>query len=890
MKTALTKSAFRTIRSGLSRFLAIFAITALGVGFFAGLKTCKPAMLRTAKDYLETACFYDYRLISTIGFTEEEIAALASLPGIGSAEGGVFADFIAKSEAGEGEVLSARSLPETVNKLSLTAGRLPEKSGECVLDARYYGEEMLGKTLSLSDSNDDETFASFAVTSFTVVGLANSPLYLNYERGSTSLGKGTVDAFVFLLREDFTAAYAYEAYLTLAVREELYSDAYRTAVNAQKSAVEPLAAESLRDRFDKECAEAKAALEESAALLAAQEERLTAAEKELDEKTAAFEAALPFLSEEEAENAKKAIDEAAAALAEGKEALEAGRAEWDQADRALRDAKPPVLHLLTREENVGYVCFENDASIVEGIAAVFPVFFFLIAALVCLTTMTRMVSEERGEIGTLKSLGYSDFSIAGKYLLYSGAAALSGCVVGFFAGSVFIPRVIWSVYKILYGFAPLITVVRLPLGLLCLFVAALCSVGATYAAVRHELTHVPAALMRPKAPKNGKRIFLEKLPFWKRLSFLKKVSARNLFRYKKRVVMMVLGIGGCTALLLTGFGIRDSITGILPKQFDEISVYDYSLVFSESMDEAAEEEFLSSFSGRIDKIAFLHESVQTVSSEGGASKSAHIVTSSGENFTEFFHLREDGKTLPLPQKGEAVISQGLAERLSLSVGDPLRILYNNETSFTVTVSGLAENYVYYYVYLDEATLAEAIGEVPKKTAYLNGRDEEDEELAAALAADGAVASVSVTKDLRTRVENMLDSLDAIVWLVIGCAGVLAFIVLYNLTNINITEREREIATLKVLGFYPGETARYVFRENYLLTLLGGLAGLLAGKFLHLFVMRQIQIDLMTFDIRISPVSILISMALTFVFALLVSLAMRRRLAVIDMTSSLKSVE
>ena len=544
-------------------------------------------------------------------------------------------------------------------------------------------------------------------------------------------------------------------------------------------------------------------------------------------------------------------------------------------------------YTLTRNTNIGYACFENDADIVEGIANVFPVFFFLVAALVCMTTMNRMVEEQRTMIGVLKALGYSDGRIMGKYLFYAGSAALLGGVLGFLGGSYIFPKVIWSSYGIMYDLPPIVFVFDGKLAAFSLAVSCLCSMGTTWFTCKKELFEAAASLMRPKAPKTGKRIFLERLPFiWKHLKFLYKVSIRNVVRYKKRFFMMVLGISGCTALLVTGFGIKDSIVNVAAQQFEEIQIYDMNLGLrtAATEDEAYQKEIEKWASG----YTFVCEKSVDLQTEDTVKSITMVILSEEERADSFVNLHTaQNENIRYPGPGEAVISDKIAGKYGIKEGETITLSDDAMQKIKVKVTGICENFVYNYVYLHKDTYKEA----EYKSVYMNIKEGKDvHEALAAMMQQPQTASGTVNEDVRERFSNMMSSLNYIVILITFCAGFLAFIVLYNLTNINITERVREIATIKVLGFYPGETAAYVFRENLVLTAIGGAVGLLLGKYLHRFVMSQIDIDMVSFDVHILPQSYLYSLLLTFLFAFIVNGFMSVKLSKIPMAESLKSIE
>lgn len=554
----------------------------------------------------------------------------------------------------------------------------------------------------------------------------------------------------------------------------------------------------------------------------------------------------------------------------------------------------PDTYVLGRDTNVGYLCFENDSAIVDGIANIFPVFFFLVAALVCSTTMNRMVEEQRTQIGVLKALGYGKGVIMSKYLFYAGAAALTGCAAGFFGGTWLFPRIIWSAYGIMYRVEKLVYVFSPVLAVISLAAALLCTMGVTYLTCRQELSEVAAELMRPKAPKAGKRVLLEKIPFiWKRMSFLKKVSVRNIFRYKKRLFMMVVGISGCTALIVTGFGIKDSIAGIAEQQFSEIQIYDLGLTLSENITEETKQEIRNAAGENMDGMYVLSETTMDLVSEIGRKSVNVVMADSAEDIGAYLNLHtREREPLSYPEAGEAVVTDKVAKELGINPGDTVSLQDEEQNTVSVKVAGISRNFIYNYVYIDRAAYAQQMGQEPEnKSVWMNLREDADaHQTAAALMQVEEVSNVTVNEDMKERFDSMMSSLDLIVAFIILCAGGLAFIVLYNLTNINITERVREIATIKVLGFYKKETAAYVFRENAMLTLMGALAGLPLGCLLHRFVMSQIQIDMVAFETLVTPLSYCLSAVITFVFGWLINRLMRFKLNRVSMTESLKSVD
>jgi len=549
--------------------------------------------------------------------------------------------------------------------------------------------------------------------------------------------------------------------------------------------------------------------------------------------------------------------------------------------------------VLGRNTNIGYACFESDSEIVAQVARIFPIFFILVAALVCMTTMSRMVEEQRTETGVLKALGYSEASIMGKFMFYSGLAAVIGCVLGFAVGTVLFPRVIWMTYELMYLNLPMRYLFDKKMAAAALAASLLCSIGTTWISCRVELRETAAQLMRPRSPKAGKRVLLEYIPFiWEKLKFLHKVSIRNIFRYKKRFFMMIIGISGCTALLVTGFGIKDSIAGFAEVQYDTIQTADAQAGFKtengdipENVRELLAEDadgYLPMYTGSWDLLY--------------GKKVKSITLNAPEDYSDFgkyFDLHtESGETVSPPQEGEAVVSHSVSERYNVKKGDEIVLRNEDMKELHLKVTGVFENHVYNYVFTTFGTLEKQLGTSQElNSAYIDFPSDADvREAAKELSRNSSVTVVTQFQDLKVRLSKMMSSLDYIVLIVIVSAAGLAFVVIYNLTNINITERVREIATIKVLGFFRRETSAYVLRENIALTAIGTAVGLVLGIFVHRFVMAQIVVDMVEFSVRIKPESFVYSAVLTFLFNFIIDLFMEIKLERINMAESLKSVE
>ena len=892
MKSIMKKTTLREIRQSLGRYLAIFAIVAMGVGFFAGLKITRQVMITSANAYLEEKQLYDFRLLSTLGFEDEDVQTLSSKEDIRFVEGAVAADILYFNQQGNEDVIKAHSLLQNINGLEVVAGRLPQQATECVVDANLYDKSALGTKIVLSENNVEEDLDYFAYREYTIVGIAQSSAYIQFERGTTALGNGQVSGFMYLLPQGFCAEFYTEIYVKFNQDYPIYSKDYNDYIDDKEPLWKDYCKAQGERRYQAIVADAEAELANAKQTLAEEKadakQTLADAKKELTD----AEAELADAHAELADGWAKYND----SYAEFEEKIAEAEQEIADAETDIANIEKPETYVLNRDTNIGYACFQNDSSIVEGLANVFPVFFFLVAALVCMTTMNRMVEEQRTQIGVLKALGYGEAAIMGKYLFYSGSAALAGCIAGYFLGIHLFPFVIWTAYGMMYQMGSIVYIFDGGTALLCLACALLCSMGTTWISCRHELKEVAADLMRPKAPRAGKRVFLEWLPFiWKRLKFLHKVSVRNIVRYKRRFFMMVIGISGCTALLVTGFGIRDSVVDIADQQFQEIQTYQFGITLKNGIKDANDPslteftEILDTYGGSFLPVLETTMDLQTPENL----KSIHlIIVENPAQIGEYIDLHTPDKTaISYPKAGEAVICEKLAKRYRIQIGDTIHLFEENGKEVQAVVSGICENYIYNYIYLNAETYQTALGTFLYKNVYANiTKDADIHAVGAAIMKANNITAVSINADMLVRFSSMMSSMNYIVFVVIACAAALAFIVLYNLNNINITERIREIATIKVLGFYRNETAAYVFRENTALTAIGCAVGLLLGKLLHIYVMHKVDIDLMSFDVHVKAVSYLLSILLTFAFTWIVNRIMTGKLENINMAESLKSVD
>ena len=1067
-KNRLLTDFIREVRHTYSRFLSILLLSALAVAFLVGLRATAPDMEYTADNYYDSHHLMDGYILSTMGLTQEDLQALAQADGVDQVEGAWSVDATAVDS-----IVSMRSMPEDLNLLNVVEGRLPQQADECVTEQMLLtalGLE-IGDTLTVTLDEADQN--SLTRTSYTIVGTVQSPLYVGTDRGSTTLGSGSIDAFVYIPGENFDLDVYTTAYFTGDGMEALnsYSQAYADQLSALVDSLDPLAQERASLRDEEVRSEAQKELDDARSELADAQKELDDAKKELDDARAeldsgwadyksglatleqeikdgqakldaarsqleesqtryeqgkvdyqeglaqyqegqtAYEENLAQLDAQQEEVAKgyeeyydalkpfegtpmydqmveqlapqKAkLDEAAAQiqagyqqlaqvkaqleeskaeldaaqaqlqdaaqqldtgwaeyqsgqqtldqeeargrsqLAEAKAELDDGEAEYqkglEEYEQAKADAQPELeqaqadidqgqkeldamatceWYVLGRDTNSGFVSYSQDAERVDNLSSIFPVIFFVVAALACLTTMTRMVEEQRTQIGSLKALGFSRLAISQKYIGYAFVASLVGGLIGLGVGATLIPAVIANAFQIMYAIPGLDYKMQLPLFVLAVLAAVACTTGAALWACLSTLIDTPANLMRPRAPKAGKRVFLEYIkPIWRRLSFTWKVSMRNLFRYQKRFWMTVIGIGGCTALIVTGFGLHESIFDVLDKQFDEISLYDATVGLDEDLTEEQKQGIENYLDGEeaVADYMFTYQQMMDASTTGTSYDVYLFAVDDVEEFGRFVDLRHRSDHSPVELDGSGVvIDEKLSELLDVSVGDTITL--GGDQRVEAVVADITENYVYHYVYLTRDLYTQLYGEDYQNNvmllAYQDGMgvDVSNQTSETLMKMDG-VASYSYIATIRDSFEDSMDAINYAVVIIIVAAAALAFVVLYNLTNINITERRSELATLKVLGFYDGETTAYVLRENVFLTIFGVILGLVLGRFLHSWMVLTVEVDLVMFGRTAPPYAYVLAAALTALFSLIVNVAAHFRLKKIDMVESLKTVE
>lgn len=835
MNALTLKNLLREIKRTFTKFLSIFAICALGVAFFAGIRATSPDMKEAGDRLYNTYNLSDISVISTSGLTADNIRDLESIEGIQAVRASLFVDAMARGTGEKEKNLRLYSMPiklkseyaplidlipdygidtspeYEINGVEIVSGRMPLNDTETALDYTLEGSlvKQLGDEITLTTSGGTVTLR--------VVGFIRSPMYISmFERGTSSIGNGTSDGFAYASGNAISSlgtklpvmsllnTYYTRADIVISGKEgpSAYSDEYEALVNEVTDRIEDYAS-----------------------------------------------------------------------------------------------TQSGTWYIQDRSGNPGYSDYSENTDRIAAVGDVFPLIFFIVAALVCLTTMTRMVEEQRIEMGTMKALGYGGWQIAMKYAVYAMSACISGGVVGAIIGFKLFPYVIMKGYSIMYYLGKLETPYRADIAFMAIAAMAVCTAAATFSACYASLKEVPATLMRPKAPKAGRRVLLEKMPFiWKKLSFTSKVTVRNLFRYKKRFFMSVIGIAGSGALLVTAFGLNDSIFGIIEKQFGDIWQMDVQAYVYEAMPLADMQELLGKNPANddFDSVMFCLDSQMECKNSGRSQSGVHLLgVESAGSMAGRINLHNGGTPVTLDDSG-VVVTAKLAETLSIKAGDEINMRTGGEDHL-MRVIGVADNYVYHYVYITAAYYETVFGKAMQYNGFMGNlkdglTDETMDAMSTQLLSDSRMYTVRTIESIYASVWDSLSILNYVVLVLILGSGMLTFVVMLNLTNINIGERMRELATLRVLGFYDKEMYAYIFRENNALSVIGAFVGLLFGKIMHLFVIRTCEVDMVMFVRSAKPLSYVYAFALTIAFSLIVNLLMRPKVRAIDMVESLKSAE
>ncbi len=1011
----LYKNTLIKIKKSFGRYISLFMIVMIGVGFFAGIQATVPDVIAVADDYYSNNNLMDFKIVSTLGLTDDDVNELKALNNVKSVIPSYSLDVLNQEKA-----IRIHAIENTVNTVKLIDGRMPQSDKECIADSKTY---KIGNQIKITSDVSEK----LQNDEFTVVGTAESVLYIADDYGNTTVGDGKLSSFIFIDSKNFILDAYTEIYLiakdtknTTAYSKDYENEALKlndelvkiktSRENARYQEINAKANEEIsesetklhdeKSKGEKELAEAKVELDNNAQKLKDGKAELVRNERDLQEninkQNREFEASkaeiaagwkeinatlaqnsikkeelntkinelnssieamkgqlnqLPADSQEHSQlsaalkqytelynglvklkesidtltsneeelnkgigifnsemaKAKTKIENGKIELAENEKKLNDGYDEYSKnlekfnseiadAQTKLNDAKmdlsdmeKPQWIIFDRDGALGYSDLQTGLDIITSIAAVFPIFFILIGVLMTSNSMARMIAEERSELGTLTSLGYKDNSIITTYLLYVLSASILGAVTGFFVGCSIIPPLIYLNFQFILP--PLIIKFDMMLFLIILVVTLIIMTLVTVVACFRELKQKPAALMRPVPPQKGKTILLEKItPIWKHLSFTWKVTMRNMFRYKKRALMTIIGVAGCTSLLLVGFGLRDSMNGVAEKQYGDIFRYDNMIILKDETKNIEGELERLLTTEKVQEPLLLKQAAFKCETEAKALELFLIVPENEDLFNKYYNLKgkATGSDLSLSSSG-VIITQKLAEEFEVYKGDTITVKDADNNVYQLTVSDVAENYTSNYIYMNNAQYSKVFGKAASYNVVLSDYSSDKKALAKNLIDSGLVLNVVFTSDVVQKVLDSNESLNSIIVLIVAVASLLAIIVLYNLTSINISERTREIATLKVLGFTDGETNGYIYREAFILTLISIGMGLIMGIFLHRFVIDVID-GYTTFFKHIKWSSFVLAGLLTMIFTVFMQIVTYYKLRTIDMIESLKSVE
>lgn len=886
------KASLREIIYSKGRFISIVLIILLGTLLYVGIKATGPILNHSASQFVDKQELSNLQIISTGGLTKEDEKLAETVPNAEVESG--YQLFYADSDKNQVVKLYSYDKDNQQNQLIVKSGHLPKKDNEIVLDEKAKEEGYrLNQTYKIDQPDQLKR------KNFKIVGFVQSPMYISTEeRGLSNVGNGSVDFFAYLPENNFSSEIKSVIYLRFSNVDgkETYGKAYEKKMNQNIDKVEKLFAERPQERAAEIKAEAEKDLLPRKVEVTDNLAKADAGQKELDQAKAQLEqqAVMVPTGNPELAKAQEELDAQQKELTRNREQLVDAQQKISDSEKEISELKTPSYSFDQRADNPGFQEYGDLSERIAAIANVFPIFFFFIAALITFTTMTRMVEENRREIGTLKALGYSRFEISIKYIIYALSAAAIGIVLGSVIGTHTLPRLIFVLSSDRYNFSG-VTAFYLPRPIFQASIAFLfASLGAALLVLFRELHEKPADLLQPKAPKPGKRIFLERLtPIWSRMSFNSKVSYRNLFRYKSRMIMAVIGIAGCAALMVAGVGLKDSLSSVGDKQFGPIIDYDAIVTLKDQPDEAKVNMIFSQNKKLTSELAMMNQTVELKQKGQANQKLTMMVPKDQQKFINYLHLKNQGEKFNLPNDG-AVITQKMAELFNLEKGDSLTVHDEDQQTFKVKIANIADNYLGNFLYLSKDYYQQARGKDFKMNSYLlkskKMTKSEEKELSQKLLSSGQVVNTSFISTQIEAQEQSMDNLDGIVWIFVVLSGLLAFIVLYNLTNINVSERVRELSTIKVLGFYDREVTSYIFRENFVFTILGILFGYGLGIILTKFILDQASMETITFPLVIRLGAYLSSGGLTILFSVIVMVATHFRLRHINMIDALKSNE
>ena len=874
----MLKLTFREIKKSKKRFFSLMLLVMLAVAFLAGLKTTSPDMKYTAIKYFKDYNLMDIKFISESGYDDECLTKIKKYEGIKDTEGEKEQILLL-----DDMVIAVKSMPQNINKPRLVSGRLPETEGECVIDEAIL-EEMdikLGDYIELSDSNEDD-----------ITSKDNEQI----EKGASTGADNEIlesDAFSYIDNETTKISDDNAAYSEEYAKMQRLAEIYQTGIKTNNLKVVGIVNSPLYIATGR--GTSTTGNGEISAFIYIDEDEFNAGFYTYIYATLYDTQGMDAYSDEYDDLVEEYIDNIDEEIASG-----------------IMDGKS---YILDRSSNIGYLNYSLDSDKMADLAKVFPVIFYLVAALSCLTTMTRMVEDDRSEIGTLKALGYSNSAIIFKYIFYGLLSSIIGALIGIAWGCTIVPYLAFTAWKGQYTLPDLVIYPQMKIYIISIAIAVVLILFTTIHTCKKDMRKTPATLLRPRSPKPGKRILLERITFlWNRFKFSTKVSCRNLFRYKQRFFMTVIGIAGCCALLVVGFGLYDAIYAILDKQYAEITLYDAVISLDDDItDEELKDirEFIDENDNITDYKDAYTDIVTAKNTENDEEKKVQgnylLAIKDTSEIEKFITLRDrkSGEKISFPSDmacGDicsAIFTEKLADTLGVTDGDIVKVTLSNEDEIILKVYDITENYVNNYIYLNYYDLEKIydgdinINEIILE--YAEGFDEDDvntgeKSISSDIVALSGTSSYTYIRDQAKQFEKSINAVNAAVTIIIVAAASLAFVVLYNLTNINVTERMRELATLKVLGFTDRETTEYLYRENIVMTIIGIIAGLFGGKYLVVWLITTVENEYMMFGRDVSIRSYIISAMLTAAFSLFVNLIAHFTIKKIDMVESLKCVE
>lgn len=904
--TMLNKNIGREFKMSRARYFSVSALLMLGVFVLIGLNVTGPNMRQTAQTAYQAEHLADAKVTSTVSLDAKDQTTIRQLSGIKKAEFGYTTDVLVNHTT---QALRIQSNPQTLSQLTLTKGHQANTAKQIVLSDSLRGRYQLGDTITLAAGKTGAT-TGLKHRTFTVVGFATSTEYLKKDKiGSTSLGNGTLTGFAYTTKAAFTANQPNVARLAFTTTKGVaYSTAYEhhatTLVNKLQKTLNrrnQARVTSLRSDLTAQITTAEQDIKTNTVALQSVTATLTAAQTQLTSQMAQAQATQNTTAIAQLTAKQAALTQQQAALTTKQKQLTQAKAKVATAKNTKRQLSQVTLTVATRNDyNDGYNNYGEDAARIDALGKSFPAFFFLIAILVSFTTMRRMVEEKRIEMGTLRALGYTKGEVMREFLVYSVTTAITGTVLGSILGLLVLPRIIFRAYTANFNFVSLQLALHPGYIALGFALALFSTVLASWLAAHASLKTITADLMLPKPPASGSRILLERItPLWQRMSFSHKVTARNLFRYKGRMLMTIIGVAGATALMITGFGIRDSLNTIIDRQFGQISQYDLVAVYNPDAQaakvSAAKKTVTASNQVKRETAAYFENVYATTSGSDSRENISLMVPQSVSALDQYIKLRDaqTGKKLALTNQG-AIISQKLAKLQGVKAGDSFTIKASDGTAHKIKVAAITTMYAGHYVYMNQHYYQQVYHTKASPNAYLvtlkHSTSKAVNHFAARFNHKAAAVQTVQSQETKRTITNILSNLNNLILVLVLSASLLSLVVLYTLTNINVSERVRELSTLKVLGFYPREVLMYIYRETNILTGVGIVAGIGVGYAFHAYIMALLPPATAMVAPGLTWLNIGISVGLTVVFSLLVMLMMNHKIQSVDMLEALKSVD